>query len=130
MKLVDASSWVEYLRDLKSEAGDRVEVLLLNGEAAWCDITLVELWHGARGAKEKRALTAMEGEIERVAVDAAVWRLSAKLALRSREKGLTVPISDIVTAACAAAHRLELEHCDKHFDAILPLAKSLNDFAA
>ncbi len=125
MKLIDTSSWVEYLRDRESEAGDAVEVLVLSGEAAWCDITLVELWHGVRGAKEKRELAEMEVEVERIPVEAPVWRLASKLALRCREKGLTVPISDIVTAACAVAHGLELEHCDKHFDDLLSLAKSL-----
>jgi predicted nucleic acid-binding protein len=125
MKLIDTSSWVEYFRERESEAGDRVEVLFLSGEAAWCDITLVELWHGVRGAKEKRELAAMENEVARIPVDAAAWKLAAKLALRCREKGLTVPISDIVTAACAVAHRLELEHCDKHFNELMPLAKSL-----
>jgi hypothetical protein len=98
---------------------------VLRGEAAWCNITLVELWHGVRGAKEKRELAEMENEIERIPVDAEVWRMASKLALRCREKGLTVPISDIVTAACAVRRGLELEHCDKHFDDILPLAKSL-----
>jgi hypothetical protein len=125
MKLVDTSSWVEYLRDRKSESGDAVEVLLLSGEAAWCDVTLVELWHGVRGAKEKRELAAMEQEIERIPVDDAVWRCASKLALRCREKGITVPVSDIITAACATTHGLELEHCDKHFDDLLPLAASL-----
>src|SRR5271167_651493 len=123
MKVVATSSWVEYLRHSKSEAGDRVETLVLSGEAAWCDITLVELWHGVRGAKEKRELAEMENEIERIPVDAAVWRLASKLALRCREKGFNVPISDIITAACAVTYELDLEHCDKHFDAILPLAK-------
>ncbi|HTX22853.1 MAG TPA: PIN domain-containing protein [Candidatus Aquilonibacter sp.] len=125
MKLVDTSSWVEYLRDRESEIGDSIEVLVLSGEAAWCDITLVELWHGVRGTKEKRELAEMENEIERIPVDAAVWQLASKLALRCREKGLTLPISDIVTAACAVTHGLELEHCDKHFNELLPLAKSL-----
>ena len=125
MKLVDTSSWVEYLRDRESEIGDSIEVLVLSGEAAWCDITLVELWHGVRGAKEKRELAEMENEIERVPVDAEVWRLASKLALRCREKGINAPISDIITAACAVTHGLELEHCDKHFNDILPLAKSL-----
>ena len=125
MKLVDTSSWVEYLRGRESEAGDRVEVLVLSGEAAWCDMTLVELWHGVRGVKEKRELAEMESEIERVPVNEAVWRLASKLALRCREKGVTVPTSDIVIAACGAAHKLELEHCDGHFDDILPLAKAL-----
>ena len=125
MRLVDTSSWVEYLRDRESEAGDAVEVLVLSGEAAWCDITLVELWHGVRSTKEKRELAEMEKEVERVPVDAAVWRLASRLALRCREKGFTVPISDIITAACAVTHGLGLEHCDKHFDDILPWAKSL-----
>jgi predicted nucleic acid-binding protein len=125
MKLIDTSSWVEYLRERNSAAGDNVEALVLSGEAAWCDITLVELWHGVRGAKEKRDLAEMENEIDRVPVDAPVWKMASKLALRCREKGLTVPISDIVIAACAATHGLELEHCDKHFTDLLPLAKSL-----
>jgi predicted nucleic acid-binding protein len=125
MKLVDTSSWVEYLRDRDSEAGDSVEVLVLSGEAAWCDITLVELWHGVRGAREKRELGEMEFEVERIPVDAAVWRLASRLALRCREKGITVPLSDIITAACAVTHKLELEHWDKHLDDILPLAKGL-----
>ena len=125
MKLVDTSSWVEYLRGRQSEAGDRIELLVLSGEAAWCDLTLVELWHGVRGPKEKRELTEMEQEITRIPVDSAVWRLASKLALRCREKGITAPISDIVIAACAASHHLELDHCDKHFDDLLPVAKSL-----
>jgi predicted nucleic acid-binding protein len=125
MKLIDTSSWVEYLRERESEAGDNVEVLVLSGEAAWCDITLVELWHGVRGTKEKRELAEMENEVELIPVNAAVWRLSSKLALRCREKGITVPLSDIITAACAVTQGLELEHCDKHFNDLLPLAKSL-----
>jgi predicted nucleic acid-binding protein len=125
MKLVDTSSWIEYLRGRDSEAGDNVESLFLSGAAVWCDMTLVELWHGVRGAKEKHELAEMEKEVTRVPVDESVWRLATRLALRCREKGLTVPTSDIVIAACATIHGLELEHCDKHFDDILPLAKSL-----
>ena len=125
MKLVDTSSWVEYLRDRESEAGDAVEVLVLSGEAAWCDVTLVELWHGVRGTKEKRELAQMESEIERVPVDAMVWKLASKLALRSRENGITAPLSDLVIAACAVRHKLDLEHCDHHFDGLLPIAKAL-----
>jgi predicted nucleic acid-binding protein len=125
VKLIDTSSWIEYLRDLKSEAGDRVEVLMLSGEAAWCDITLVELWHGVRGVREKRELAEMEKEITRIAVDGPVWRLASKLALRCREKGATVPTSDIIIAACATHHKLDLENCDSHFDDILPIAATL-----
>ena len=91
MKLIDTSSWVEYFRERESAASDSVEVLVLSGAAAWCDITLVELWHGVRGAKEKRELADLENEITRIPVDAAVWRLASKLALRCRERDSPFP---------------------------------------
>ena len=126
MKLIDTSNWVEYLRGLESEAGKRTEFLVLHGEAAWCDMTLVELWQGVRGAKEKRALAEMEKEITLVPVDARTWRFAGKLAARCREKGINAPISDIIIAACAVTHDLELEHCDKYFDGIAPIAKTFS----
>src|SRR5580693_7877532 len=123
MRLVDTSSWVEYLRDRGSSVGDTVEALILAGEAAWCDMTLLELWNGVRGSNEKKILAKMENEIERIAVDHEVWQAASALALRARESGFTVPASDIIIAACATTHRLELEHCDKHFNDLLPLAR-------
>ena len=122
MKLVDTSSWIEYLRDRESQATGRVRDLVLDGEAAWCDMTLVELWNGARGAREKRELAELEKEITLLPVHAPVWKSACKLARRCREAGLTVPASDIVIAACAVNHAVELEYCDEHFIKILPIA--------
>ena len=42
-----------------------------------------------------------------------------------REAILTVPVADIIIAAAAVRHGLELEHCDRHFDEILPVAAKL-----
>jgi len=125
VKLVDTSSWVEYLRRLESEATRRVEELVLGGEAAWCDMTAVELWNGTRGAREKRDLAELEKEITLCAVDAETWQVARKLAARCRDAGLTMPTSDLVIAACAARHKLELDHCDRHFDKIMPIAAKL-----
>ena len=125
MKLVDTSSWIEYLRDADSDAGNRVEELVLTGDAGWCDMTAVELWNGARGAREKRELAELEREVELFAVDSHVWQKARKLAAQSRDSGVTVPAADIVVVACAAHHKLEVEHCDKHFDKILPIAAKL-----
>jgi predicted nucleic acid-binding protein len=125
MTLVDASSWIEFLRGRNSQAGLRVKELLLRGTAAWCDMTLVELWNGAQGLTEKKALQELETELRLFPVNGQVWARARTLARHSREKGLTVNSPDIVIAACAIAHNLELEHCDKHFDVLLPLAKSV-----
>jgi predicted nucleic acid-binding protein len=125
MMLVDASSWIEFLRGRVSEPSQRVKTLLARGSAAWCEFTLVELWNGAQGHVEKKVLEELEAEVQLYAVNEQVWAKARLLARRSRERGITATSGDIVVAACAVTHGLELEHCDKHFDKILPLAKSL-----
>ena len=64
-------------------------------------------------------------EVALVAGDAATWQKARTLAVRCREGGLTVPVADIVIAASAARYRLDLEHCGRHFEKILPMAARL-----
>lgn len=125
MTLVDASSWIEFLRGRDSEPSHRVKALLARGHAAWCDMTLVELWNGAQGHVEKKALEQLEVEVQLCAINEQVWTKARLLARRSREKGITATSADIVIAACAVNYGLELEQCDGHFDKILPIAKKL-----
>src|SRR4051794_21325472 len=63
MKLIDTSSWIEYLCDLNSNAGLRVEDLVLTDEAGWCDLTVVELWNGARGERENACSPSWSGRL-------------------------------------------------------------------
>ena len=125
MKLVDTSAWVEYLRAGNSAVAENVEALVLSDEAAWCDMVMLELWNGARGQEEKRKLAELAAAAPRLETTAEVWELAHRLAARCRDKRKTVPAADVLVAACAAHHEVELEHKDGHFDIILPLAKSL-----
>jgi len=125
MTLVDASSWIEFLRGRDSKPGQRVKALLASGEAAWCDMTLVELWNGAQGITERKVLEEMEKELRLYPVNEQVWARARMLARRCREQGVTAPTPDIVIAACAANNNLSMEHCDNHFDKILPIAAKL-----
>ncbi len=56
MKLVDTSSWIEYLRGRNNAMADRVRDFMREDEAALCEMTLVELWNGAQGKAERRVL--------------------------------------------------------------------------
>ena len=125
MTLVDASSWIEFLRGRASEPSQRVKTLLARDSAAWCELTLVELWNGAQGHVEKKVLEELEAEVKLYAVNEQVWAKARLMARRSREKGITATSGDIVVAACAANYALDVEHCDSHFDKILPVAKKL-----
>jgi len=88
-------------------------------------MTLVELWNGAQGHPEKKALEELEAEVRLLAINEPVWAKARQLARRSREKGITVTSADLVIAACAANYQVDLEHCDTHFDKILPIARKL-----
>jgi predicted nucleic acid-binding protein len=125
VKLVDTSAWVEYLRSGHNEVAENVESLVLSDDAAWCDMVMLELWNGARGPEEKRKLADLSAAATRLETTAEVWELARRLAARCRDKGHTIPAADILIAACAAGHAVELEHKDGHFDILLPLAKTL-----
>ena len=51
-------------------------------------------------------------------IDVEVWTLGFEFARRARGKGLTIPATDLVIAACARRHGAGLEHSDEHFTAI------------
>ena len=115
MTLVDSSSWIEALRKSGDpEVRERVEALLVNGEAAWCDMVRLELWNGAAGAAERKTLRLFDQELPLLEINAAVWSLARDFALRARGAGLTLPSSDLLIFACARYHRVPIEHCDQH----------------
>ncbi len=51
-------------------------------------------------------------------IDPAVWLKAMSVAQKCRGAGVTAPAADVVIAACAFHHGVELEHCDGHFAAI------------
>jgi predicted nucleic acid-binding protein len=114
--LIDSSSWIEALR----RTGDqtvraRVQTLVDNGEAAWCDIVRLELWNSAAGEWEQKVLRQFERDLPCLAVTAEVWEAAIDLARRTRAAGLSVPNTDLLIFACADYHNVPLEHHDEHF---------------
>ncbi|MBM3859891.1 MAG: PIN domain nuclease [Verrucomicrobia bacterium] len=125
MTLVDTSAWIEFLRERNSAVANRVEALLRTGEAGWCDLIATELWNGARGPKEHKALQTLEEVVTLFPLDAAAWQQARALAQACRQAGVTAPTVDIVVAACAVRHGLEVEHSDEHFSAIQRVSAKL-----
>ena len=119
MKLVDTSAWVHSLRpDGDIAVTARVRGLLEMGEAAWCAQIRLELWNGARGEHEKRVLREMQTGLPDLPIDASVWNQACDLARQARDAGVTLPVSDILIAACARHHAVDIEHSDTHFDTL------------
>ena len=122
MTLIDTSAWIEQLR-INGDATVRrqVELLLASGDAAWCPLVRLELWNGARSAGERAVLTEMQETLPSLAMDAPVWERATTLATGTREQGITIPVTDVLIAACARHHDASLLHDDRHFDLIAPL---------
>jgi hypothetical protein len=51
-----------------------------------------------------------------LAIDDNVWAVSFDLGRRARAKGISVPATDILIAACALHHGAAIETCDSDFD--------------
>ncbi|TVR49907.1 MAG: PIN domain-containing protein [Puniceicoccaceae bacterium] len=117
MKLVDTSSWVQALRaNGRKEVRERVADLLRRGEACWCAPVRLELWAGVGKGPEAAVLHRYAEVLPDVPVGPEVWRWAETLAGRGRKRGLSAPAMDILIAACARHHGLELENDDADFD--------------
>jgi len=116
LTLIDTSSWIHLLRPNGDPAvRSRVEAALKAGEACWCPIVQLELWNGARGDREKRALRDFAAVLPVLPIDDDVWSDAYALARRARSRGVTVPATDVAIAACARIHGAAIESADSDF---------------
>jgi predicted nucleic acid-binding protein len=123
--LVDSSLWVHQLRKSGDPAKrDRVNALLLSGEAAWCPPVRLELWRGVTRDVERTTLRLYESRLPSYDILPDVWERSMRLADRGRAAGLSVPLADLLIYACARVHALDIAHDDSHFDALATLEAS------
>ncbi len=122
MILVDTSSWVHQLRaNGNRQIRSRVESLLREGRAAWCAPIRLELWAGVGRPPEGDVLHHYASVLPDFPVTPGVWAEAEVIAARSRSKGLRAPAMDLLIAACARCHGLELEHADSHFDWLMTI---------
>lgn len=115
--LIDTSAWVEAMR-LQGHEATRSEVYsaLRAGRARFCDLVRLELWNGIGGDRERKWLRELEHTVETVPTDDTAWAEATRLARETRRQGLSLPATDLLIAACARVHDLEILHRDSHFD--------------
>lgn len=95
-----------------------VYAALRTGRARFCDFVRLELWNGIGGDAERKWLLELEQSLETVPTDDQVWVEARRLARETRRRGLSIPASDLLIAACSRVHDLEILHRDKHFDSL------------
>ncbi|HVT19460.1 MAG TPA: PIN domain-containing protein [Thermoanaerobaculia bacterium] len=120
--LVDTSAWIETLRaEGDPKVRRRVSELTADDRVVLCDAVRLELWNGARSARDHRLLRELEEQLETVPTTSETWELARDLARSARGQGVTVPAADLLIAACAEQHGLGLLHHDIHFERLAKL---------
>lgn len=117
MYLVDTSVWILALRNKPNEAvKERVHELLAGGLVHTTGIIAVELLGGVRSEAEYERLSARLRSLRPIETTPTVWDLAAELLFTLRRRGVTVPATDAVIAACALTRQAVLVHADGHYD--------------
>ena len=125
-KLVDTSYWIEAIRvDGKATVKDRVRALGETGEALWCDVVRLELWNGCRGERDRHQIRLLELSLNSLPIDEVAWNLAVALIRKSRDSGFTFPVTDVLIAACAVRHGIEVESSDGHFVPLMEIGRAL-----
>ena len=116
MILIDTSCWIEALREGgNADVRRRLHEHVHGGRACWSPVIRLELWNGARGAREKKALREFEEVLPELEMAAEVWDIACDLVRRARTAGMTIPVPDLLIVACARHHGVEVESTDAHF---------------
>ncbi len=122
MRLVDTSCWVHQIRTRGDSAvRARVEALLTAGTAAWCPQVRLELWAGARSDLDRKVLRKYQNVLPDLPITDAVWELACDLGDRARRAGMSIGAGDLLIAACARHHSVEVEHADSDFEQLARL---------
>ncbi len=110
-------------RDTRPEVRSVLEPLLLAGRIATCGIVDLELLFSARDpAGYQRLSSALQGMPRAPITESVLERaLEVQSQLASRSQHRSVPLPDLIVAACAELRGLTVLHYDADFDRIASL---------
>ncbi len=115
--LADTNVWIEFFR-LQSDIGEHLASMLQNNSVWTCGIVLFELLQGIRSEREKMLIFESMQELPYIEMTQSLWKKSAAISVLMKQKGLTLPHSDIFIASIAIEHNLSIFTFDKHFEQI------------
>lgn len=117
--LVDTSTWLLALRkEFVPEVKELLDRLLRENSVITTGIIKLEIIGGARTEYEFQRLKSRFNALDAVKTDEPVWQKACELGFALRRKGVTVPHTDILIAACSLQSGSVIVHADAHFDLI------------
>ncbi len=115
--LIDTSAWLFALRkDFIPEVKELIDRLLRDGVVITTGIIKLEIMGGAGTQDGFQRLKSRFNALDDIRTDDSIWQKACELGFELRRKGITVPHTDILIAACALQSESVIVHADTHFD--------------
>ena len=115
--LVDTSVWILALRKSPlAPVKDEVDHLLAENRVAIVPMIRLELLGGTKSANESARLGSRLDALHQIPIDDTTWEIAAGLSLKLRQRGKTIPYTDILIGSAAILANVSLLHADRHFD--------------
>ena len=117
--MVGTSAWLLALsKNFPPKAKDRIDHLLKEDVVITTGIVKLEILGGTKTEREFQRLKTRFDALDAVETDVELWDRAYGLAFKLRRKGVTLPYTDILIAACALNATAIILHADAHFDLI------------
>jgi predicted nucleic acid-binding protein len=113
--IVDTSVWIEYFNRPQSAEKHAVDVLIDTDTPILIGVVLAELLQGCRASKEADTLLLHLRALPFLEMTFASWRRTGGLSSALRQRGITLPLSDLIVAALAQEHGCSVFTLDPHF---------------
>lgn len=118
MILIDTSAWIEFLRDTRSPACERVDELL-DAQIATCDAVRMEVFAGARDQEHLGQLRRLLARATLLPTESIDYDTAATVYRSCRAQGRTVrKLIDCLIAAVVMRAGVSLLHFDQDFTSI------------
>ena len=116
MKLIDSSAWIEYYRkEGNTEYKAWISGAIQNNAAAVNGIIQVEILIFTKTQSEYDFVSSDFSGLHNLILDDHVFQKASEIGFDLRRKGVTIPGTDLIIAACAIVSNAELIHFDSHY---------------
>jgi hypothetical protein len=116
--IVDTAVWIEFFRNPQSPHSNHLKDLLRQRRVVMVGMVLSEIVQGVKAPREADLVLTSLTKLPYSEMTKDRWQQAGEISASLRKKGTTLPLSDLIIAACALAEGGEIYTLDPHFKRI------------
>jgi predicted nucleic acid-binding protein len=116
--IVDTCVWIEFFRNRKSKLTSHLKGLLRERSVVMVGMVLAEILQGVKAPKEAALVKKNLERLPYIETTREIWESAGEISASLRNKGITIPLSDLIIAANALSGDHEVFTIDPHFEKV------------